>query len=345
MKKLMNITTSHFDVPRYRDNLDLKNFYRGFGLDGVEVMEGAVESQNIIREDDVIGVHLTFFPCWVRLWHRDEAAILDEYGSWDVCRKVYGGDSGDALLKAYEKNLAFAGGLSPEYLVFHVSDASTRESVHRRYRYTDEEVIDASIELVNRISPGIQGEPLLLFENLWWPGLRFTRPETTFRFLREVEYKNKGIVLDVGHLLHTNTALKTLDEGLAYIHGILDLYGDISFIKGVHLHQSLSGEYVESILRDPFPIEEDYFKRFGDIHQHIYRIDSHEPFLHPGVNDLIHRINPKYLVLELISGTREEHAEKLRRQLEYLENSVPGTGFGHQIIADSLDKLTKIAQI
>ncbi|MDR2742221.1 MAG: hypothetical protein LBB98_08745, partial [Treponema sp.] len=179
MKKLMNITTSHFDIPRYRDNQDLKNFYRHYGLDGVEVMEGTVESQNIIFPEDVIGVHLTFFPCWVCLWRRDEEAILDEYGSWEVCRKVYGGDQGEALLKAYEKNLVFANRLSPEYLVFHVSDVSTRETLTRRYRYTDEEVMDASIELVNRISPNIQGEPLLLFENLWWPGLRFTQPEKT----------------------------------------------------------------------------------------------------------------------------------------------------------------------
>jgi hypothetical protein len=318
MKKLMNITTSHFDIPRYRDNQDLKDFYRQFGLDGVEVMEGAVKSQHIISEDDVIGVHLTFFPCWVRLWRRDEQAILNEYGTWEVCRKVYGGDQREALLKAYKKNLVFANRLSPEYLVFHVSDVSTRETVTRHYRYTDEEVLDASIELINRISPGIQGEPLLLFENLWWPGLRFTQPEQTFRFLQEVEYKNKGILLDIGHLLHTNTALKTLDQGLEYIHGILDRYEDISCIKGIHLHQGLSGAYVEGVLCNPFPISEDYFQRFGDIHQHIYRIDQHKPFLHPCIADLVHRINPRYLVLEQISTTREEHEEGLRQQMEYL---------------------------
>jgi hypothetical protein len=318
MKKLMNITTSPFDIPRFRSNEDLKNFYRQFGLDGVEVMEGTVKSQNIVLNDDVTGVHLTFFPCWVRLWRGDEAAILDEYGSWETCRKVYGGDTGAALLKAYEKNLGFANDLVPEYLVFHVSDASTKESVHRRYRYTDEDVIDAAIELVNMIAPGIRGKPLLLFENLWWPGLRFTRPDLSFRLLREIEYENKGIMLDIGHLLHTNTALRTLDEGLVYIHQILDRYEDLSCVKGIHLHQSLSGEYVEKILNNPFPVAEDYFDRFEDIHQHIYRIDSHKPFLHPGVTGLIQRINPEYLVLEQISSTREENEEGLRLQMEYL---------------------------
>jgi hypothetical protein len=318
MKMLMNITTSHFDLPRYRDNGDLKQFYRQFGLDGVEVMEGSEEPQHIVLEDDVIGVHLTFFPCWVRLWRRDEDALLDEYGSWEVCRKVYGGDSAEAILKAYERNLAFANKLSPEYLVFHVAGASTKESVHRRYRYTDDEVIDATIELANRITPGIQGEPLLLFENLWWPGLRLTRPETTLRFLRGVEYRNKGVMFDAGHLLHTNTTLSNLDEGLAYIHSVLDRYEDLSFIKGMHLHQSLTGAYVESVLRNPFPIAEDYFERFGDIHRHVYQIDRHEPFAHPGVGDLVRRVNPRYLVLEQISNDREEHEAGLRRQMEYL---------------------------
>ena len=324
MKKLMNITTSHFDIPRFRDNHDFKNFYRQFGLDGVEVMEGSEKSQNIILEDDVIGVHLAFFPCWVRLWLGDEEAILDEYGSWEVCRKVCGGDGVEAILKVYKENLVFAGGLSPEYLVFHVSDSSTKESVHRRYRYTDDDVINASIELINRITPGIAeetgGEPLLLFENLWWPGLRLTRPETTLRFLRGVEYKNKGIMFDTGHLLHTNTALQTLDEGLSYIHEVLDRYDDTSFIKGIHLHQSLTGRYVESVLKNPFPIAEDYFERFGDIHQHIYQIDRHEPFLHPGLGGLIHRVNPQYLVLEQISINREEHEKNLRQQMEYLRS-------------------------
>ena len=318
MKKLMNITTSRFDIPRYRDNGDLKNFYRSFALDGLEVMQGAVQDQALIFPDDVIGVHLTYFPCWLCLWRRDEAAVLEEYGTWDVCRKVYGGDSPEVFIEAYEKNLAFAGALSPEYLVFHVSDTTTRESVTRNYRYRDEEVIDAAIELVNRISPSIPGDPILLFENLWWPGLRFTRPELTKRLLEGVAYKNKGIMLDLGHLLCTNTALRTADDAMAYLETVLARYGDRSFIKGIHLHQSLSGEYVEGILRDPFPIKEDYFERFLDIHDHIYKIDRHQPFRHPGIAPFIQNIAPEYLVLELISSDREEHARLLKQQLACL---------------------------
>ena len=49
MKKLMNITTSHFDIPRFRDNGDLKKFYRHFGLDGVEVMEASITSSSVYR--------------------------------------------------------------------------------------------------------------------------------------------------------------------------------------------------------------------------------------------------------------------------------------------------------
>ncbi|MDO7206222.1 hypothetical protein Q5M85_21135 [Paraclostridium bifermentans] len=38
--------------------------------------------------------------------------------------------------------------------------------------YTDKDVIDASIELVNEIFKDLDTEVTILFENLWWPGLR-----------------------------------------------------------------------------------------------------------------------------------------------------------------------------
>jgi hypothetical protein len=77
---------------------------------------------------------------------------------------------------------------------------------------------------------------------------------------------------------------------------------------------------VERILKDPFPVAENYFEHFGDIHLHICQIDRHEPFLHPGVGDLVRRIDPRSLLLEQISNNREEHEENLRRQMDYLRS-------------------------
>ena len=38
MKKIMNFTTSTYDTDRYKDNADLKAFYREMGFDGLELM-------------------------------------------------------------------------------------------------------------------------------------------------------------------------------------------------------------------------------------------------------------------------------------------------------------------
>ncbi len=112
--------------------------------------------------------------------------------------------------------------LQPEYLVFHVAECTMAESMLRRYHYTDEQVIDAVIELVNSVCNEIEGEPWLLFENLWYPGLTMLRPEMMARLLEGVTYPKCGIMLDLGHLMHTNTALQSADEAVeAYLRGEL----------------------------------------------------------------------------------------------------------------------------
>ena len=112
-----------------------------------------------------------------------------------------------------------------------------------KYHYTNEEVVDTAIEWINTFVSDIKGTPWLLFENLWHSGLTMLDPELTSRILEEVNYKYKGVMLDIGHLLHTNPQLSNLDEAILYIEQVLDLYDDLDFIKGVHLHQTLSGSY------------------------------------------------------------------------------------------------------
>ena len=39
-------------------------------------------------------------------------------------------------------------------------------------------------------------------------------------------------MLDMGHLLHTNTALRTQEEGVVYINSLLDMHGAVSLDQG-----------------------------------------------------------------------------------------------------------------
>jgi sugar phosphate isomerase/epimerase len=320
MKLMTNITTSIHDLPRYRDNQDLKRFYRDLGLDGLEVMEGGSDEKGIIAADDVIGVHLKYFNDWIGFWRGDTGAVLEEYGSEEIAAHIFGGLTREAMLDTCRKNLAFAETYSPEYAVFHVSNVSLRQSITREKKYRDEEVVDTVIELINRLFQDQDKNFLLLFENLWWSGLSMTRPEIVRRLLKGVRYKNKGIMLDIGHLLNTNTSLRSLDEGIDYIHRTLDLYDDLGFIKGVHLHQSLSGEYVEHTMRHPVTVEGAYYEKAIALHSHIVKIDNHKPFLSEKIGAVLKRTNPEYLVLEFISSHRDEHAGYIKEQMAYLRS-------------------------
>ena len=144
-------------------------------------------------------------------------------------------------------------------------------------------------------------------------------PEMTARLLAQVRYPKCGVMLDTGHLMHTNPALRTPDEAVDYIHRILDRYADLSFIKGIHLHQSLTGDVAMDLMQHWQPVPGDYQARIWEVIGHIFQVDRHQPFATPRVQELIDRIQPAYLVLELISSDRPMHAELLRQQVKFLE--------------------------
>ena len=318
MKKIMNITTHDYDLSRFTDHRDLERYYKNLNLDGLEVMQSGDDKDKLILPGDVIGVHLKYFTCWMDLWIDNKTRLLAEYDHWRTCEQVFGGKTKQALLDAFQKNLEFATAYNPEYLVFHISECTIAESMKRKFYYSDKRVIDAAIELINQIVPYIKGTPYLLFENLWYPGLTMLRPKMTYRLLEGVNYPKKGVMLDIGHLLHTNRELRSLDEGADYVLGVLDQYEDLSFIKGVHLHQTLSGEYAEYQRKTWKSEGETYQQRQWNVMSHIYEIDSHKPFAHHRVKELIEKISPEYLVLEQISRSREEHEQNLREQLSFL---------------------------
>lgn len=318
MKRIMNITTCGEDLLRYRDNADLRAFLRSFDLDGLEVLQAGDDLHGILTAEDTVGVHLRYFAAWMDLWTGNEERLLEEFGSRDVWQGVYGGDGREALIRAFRENIRFANTLRPEYLVFHVSECTMAESMRRRYHYSDEQVIDAAIELVNSICDEIEGEPWLLFENLWYPGLTMLRPEMTERLLQGVRYPKCGIMLDIGHLMHTNTALRSADEAVDYFHTVLDRLGDLSSIKGVHLHQSLSGAYAEELMQTWQPAPGPYHEQMWSIMGHIFTIDTHRPFTSPRIREVLDRLPLAYLVLEQITADRAEHEQLLAQQTEVL---------------------------
>ena len=149
MKKIMNITTCAEDTGRYTDRADLRSFFRGYGLDGLEVMQAGVFAPPVIAPADVIGVHLRYWPGWMDFWRQDVPRLELEYGDLETCWRHYGGKTPSVLEDACRQDIAFANTMAPEYLVYHVSDCSMIESMRRNYHYRDDEVIDATAALCN----------------------------------------------------------------------------------------------------------------------------------------------------------------------------------------------------
>ncbi|MCQ2437612.1 MAG: sugar phosphate isomerase/epimerase, partial [Clostridia bacterium] len=216
MKLLFNMSTDPWDLARYADREDFLAMLQGF--DGVELMFLGEDAKGIVPKEKVVGYHMVCPYCWLDFFRGDRTALLREFDDDETVRRVFGGLTPDVLADHYRRELERAKTYGAEYIVFHVSNAGMAETLSGRYRHSDREVIDGSCELLNLIFPADGDHPQLMLENLWEPGLRMTDPEMTARLLEGVKTPNKGIMLDTGHLMHTEPALKNQREAVAYIH-------------------------------------------------------------------------------------------------------------------------------
>ena len=314
---MLNITDCKEDLERYKDSQDIIAFCDKFCCDGFEYMPVMNQEQAKIPKQMIYGVHMRSFSCLLDLWLGNETALLKEFGSWEVVEQTYGGRDREAIIQYFRKDLELAKRLQAEYVVFHVTEVKIAESCTYCFDYTDEEVVDVLAEIVNELLDGRDYQFYFLMENLWWPGLTFTRPEITKRLIRQVHYEKKGFMLDTGHLMHTNLELKSQEEGLVYIKEMLLAHGELcKWIKGVHLQQSITGERVKEMLKQEIQWEPEYYQRWCQIFEYIFEIDLHQPFTAKGIQELITWINPEYLTFEFISRSREEHEKLLTAQIE-----------------------------
>ena len=312
MKTQINLTTSCCDLDRFASQSVLTEL---LGNDGIELTCYEEDARNIVPADRVTGLHMSCLPYWFDFWRGNREACFREFDNAETVREVFGGETPDALIRHYRKDLDHARKYGAEYLVFHVCDGSIEETFTGRARHTDAEVIDAAADLLNELFKDVQDGPWLLLENLWYAGHRFTDPEMTARLLERVKYPKTGLMLDTGHLLHTKLDLHTQEEGVRYIHEMLDRHGDLCrHIRGVHLNQSLTGEIMQNTQVNPPRLAKSYRERCEQLFYYVFSIDLHQPFTCPGVKELVARIAPEYLTYELISRDLDEHRRLLTAQ-------------------------------
>lgn len=315
----MNFSVYSGMLDRYKDSDDIKHACRKVGLNGLEVILAGESDQGKILPEMVNGVHLYFHIFWMDYWLGNYERLDREFDSREQWIDYYGGQDREAYLNFLRNDLRYAEENGARYVVFHVSEVTLRESYQYKYRYTDEEVIDASLEIINTLLDEHEYPFDFLVENLWWSGLDMKTPALTKKLVEGIHSERKGIMLDLGHYMNTNSDLRTPEDAVAYVNAMLDAHEEAGcpvtdWIKGIHLQMSLGGEYVKKqkaeweqapMNFDDYP----FYELFQLAYEHACNIDLHQPFLGEGVKELIERIHPDYVTEEFQQNSREEYEQ------------------------------------
>ena len=259
---------------------------------------------------------------WLDFWRQDQERLHEVFESEEAMYAYYKGRKPEDLVASYRKQYERAKSLEAKYMVFHVSHILPEDSFTYTFDYTDEEIMKATIELVNQAFPKEEDGPLLLFENLWWPGLNYKDPKLTKWFIEQIEYPNKGYLVDVSHLILTNNQIGTEKEAYYYIKQTIEALGETrKWIKGVHLNKALPKRYMSrdhSHLLKKYQDTKDSKQKLAILKKHINALDGHVPFDHPMAKKIIEILNPLYCVYETAPTSRYELAYFIKKQNEAL---------------------------
>lgn len=315
MIELINLPLDDDIIKEYGGIDNIEKIVKEYKIDSIEWIYSGRECNYKVPEHLSKGYHLTFFSDWYDFYKGNKKRLIEKFDDEETIKIMYGSTNPQIIMQKYKDDIKRAKKLKSEYIVFHLSDVSLEEGFSYRFEHTDKEIIDASVEIINEITKDLVDEYFLI-ENLWWAGFRFDNYETTKYIMEKIKYKNKGIVLDTGHLLNTNVEIKNEKEASLYILEKLEEHRDIKeYIKAIHLNKSLSGEYVKKTIPKDIKLKGKFFDRFQESYKHILNIDTHSPFEEKYIKEVIKEIKPLYIVHEL-SGKKDTKLQKLKIQKE-----------------------------
>lgn len=274
----------------------LGEYVASMKLDGIEQL--IYDNNMILKYKELtIGVHLEYWSYWIDFWWNNQQRLDYIFESNEEKKHYYKARNIYEWIEYIKKNITLALNLKPQYLVWHVSEANVQEIFTYNFYYNDRQVLLATSEVFNEVAKIIPDNVLILFENLWWPGLRLNSMENVVYFFEKLKHNNVGIMLDTGHLMNTNINLTSELEASIFIKDIVNNLGSFaSLIKGVHLNCSLSGQYQKKFIEQQFKFCEFDKHRLWE---HIIKIDKHEIFQTKAPSFLIDYIQPQYVVHEL----------------------------------------------
>ena len=312
MKKLLNIS----DFLNDDENLRMMEKYqKKYNFDGFEIIKFDLEKDSSKLKDKIIGYHMRFFPMWLDIYLGKYNMIKEKFS--DKMDRFYwcGGDTKEDVITYYKKDLQRAKELGVEYVVFHACYVDDDGSLTYQFPYTDKEVLEGVVSLINDIFKDEDFQFTLLLENLWWAGLKLNSKSEMKFLLNKIEYKNIGFILDTSHMLNTNFNLKNLDEGIDYIIENIDKMEELKkYIYGVHLSWSLSGDYVSKLIEKHRKSQEEREKAKKKIYEYVGQIDYHYPFEDNRIMKVLNKLSLKWLVYEFLYYNDEELEEKVIKQ-------------------------------
>lgn len=296
----------------------LRQFLQQNGLQGIELNLYGQWDKLMPPADVVQGIHLQFWPDWLDFWQENWPQLMQEFGTKEKIAAYYGAANPGEWLGKWQGVVSQASEIKPKYVVFHVCSNRGSSIYNRQYGYSDKDVVLAAIDLLNYIMKGLPKDCWLLLENLWWPGLTLQDPSLCRQMLAEINHPSVGIMLDTGHLMNTNWQLQNQQDGVEYVERIVRRLGELrKYIKGIHLHQSISGAYAAQMaqkypqaLREQLSWEESF--------AYISKVDRHQPFSIPEARRIIELVQPEFLVHEFIPDGLADWEKKITTQRQAL---------------------------
>lgn len=277
-------------------------------------------NDNLEIKDIIKGLHLRFFPSWIDLYFKSEEKLLEELGNHKNIKSFCGGITKEEMLSYYRAELDLAQKMEVEYVVLHPCNVNLFECMTYEFKYSNMEILEKVVDIINQIFDENKYSFKLLLENVWWSGLTLTSYDEVDYLIKSINYKNVGFMLDMGHMINTNLEIRNSDEAIDYIEKNLEKLKEYSnYIYGVHLNYSLSGEYTKQAIKLNKERKLSINTILSEVYDHVFKIDSHNPFENMKIKKIINSLPIKYLVFEFLGETEEKVEEKLKKQLKYLK--------------------------
>lgn len=280
------------------------------GADGVELLTSYSEPDPRYR-GIAESVHLPYATDWLAAWEGRPYDMDDDSSRF----YMFGRDRRE-VVDNITQAIRCASVLDPAYGVFHAGNGRIPELISRTKSLDDGRVIDEYAEMVNTVVSGFPGgEPpfRILFENLWWPGLRLLSDSDFRRLESRIEFEDWGICLDTGHMMNCLPDINTEEDGIEALLKVFSGYSDdlTDRIMTVHFHWSASYPY-RSTYEERVP-GDDLMAFISSAFGHISNIDQHMPFSDPACLELIDILRPEYVTHEM-PGSKNGMLEDFRQQ-------------------------------